>query len=75
MTKGASSPRESRVTLLEEGEGFLSLLIHLFAANTTYFSELMSDNTITHFVVLFTAQKTKKFKTWQDGKVKSKYTV
>lgn len=27
----------------------------------------MSDQTITHFVVLFTAQKQKKFKTWQDG--------
>lgn len=29
----------------------------------------MADNgTVTHFVVLFTAQKQKKFKTWQDGK-------
>lgn len=28
----------------------------------------MSDNTITHFVVLFTAQKTRKRKVWQDGK-------
>ncbi|KAI7903480.1 uncharacterized protein BX663DRAFT_31394 [Cokeromyces recurvatus] len=30
----------------------------------------MTDNTISHFVVLFTAQKQKKFKTWQDGTMK-----
>ncbi|KAK4513461.1 W2 domain-containing protein [Mucor velutinosus] len=30
----------------------------------------MSENTISSFVVLFTAQKTKKFKTWQDGTMK-----
>ncbi|KAI9484201.1 MAG: hypothetical protein EXX96DRAFT_168712 [Benjaminiella poitrasii] len=30
----------------------------------------MTDNTISHFVVLFTAQKHKKFKTWQDGTMK-----
>ncbi|KAI8375244.1 hypothetical protein EDC96DRAFT_541205, partial [Choanephora cucurbitarum] len=30
----------------------------------------MADTTISHFVVLFTAQKHKKFKTWQDGTLK-----
>lgn len=29
----------------------------------------MSDHTVTEFIVLFTAQKLKKFKTWQDGKL------
>jgi hypothetical protein len=28
----------------------------------------MAENTISHYIVLFTAQKQKKFKTWQDGK-------
>ncbi|KAI9262528.1 hypothetical protein EDC94DRAFT_96353 [Helicostylum pulchrum] len=28
----------------------------------------MSEHTVTQFIVLFTAQKLKKFKTWQDGK-------
>ncbi|KAG1576061.1 hypothetical protein G6F50_000527 [Rhizopus delemar] len=30
----------------------------------------MTDNVVVHFTVLFTAQKTKKFKTWQDGTMK-----
>ncbi|KAI8643043.1 hypothetical protein BD408DRAFT_161434 [Parasitella parasitica] len=30
----------------------------------------MAENTISNFIVLFTAQKTKKFKVWQDGTMK-----
>jgi hypothetical protein len=30
----------------------------------------MTDNVVVHFTVLFTTQKTKKFKTWQDGTMK-----
>ncbi|KAI8988415.1 hypothetical protein BDF20DRAFT_330728 [Mycotypha africana] len=30
----------------------------------------MADNNVSQFIVLFTAQKQKKFKTWQDGTMK-----
>lgn len=30
----------------------------------------MADNVVLQFTVLFTAQKAKKFKTWQDGTMK-----